>query len=42
MGDFNADLLRVKRFDLMLLKFIDNNNLRVVSQSYNPAIFSYF
>jgi hypothetical protein len=42
MGDFNADLLRMKRFDLILKEFIVDNDLHVLSPSYDPEVFSYF
>ena len=41
IGDFNADLLRQKRFDEVLRLFIMNNNLKVLSPSYNASNYSY-
>jgi hypothetical protein len=42
MGDFNADLLRMKRFDLILKEFKVDNDLHVISPSYDPELFSFF
>ena len=40
-GDFNADLLRNKRFDIIFENFIKNNDLNAVPLSYDPLLFSY-
>ena len=41
IGDFNADLLRKKRFDLIFMNFIIKNNLTTLSNSFNPFLSSY-
>ena len=41
VGDFNADLMRNKRFDLFLNNFIENNSIVVVSASRDNSQFSY-
>ena len=41
IGDFNADLLRNKRFDIYLNNFIVNNLMVIVSPSLDSSQFSY-
>jgi hypothetical protein len=41
IGDFNADLLRNKRFDVIFDNFIKNNNLLLLSFSRDHNLFSY-
>ena len=41
LGDFNADLLRGKRFDNILLDFVSMNEFEVISPSYDPQSFTY-
>ena len=41
IGDFNADILRKKRFDVVLNNFILNNGLKFLSPSIDANLFSY-
>lgn len=41
IGDINSDLLRNKRFDIMLNNYLKNNDLLVISPSYDINNFSY-
>ncbi len=41
IGDFNADVTRNNRFDLLFKNFINNNELSLVSPSFNINEFSY-
>ena len=41
IGDLNSDLLRNKRFDILLNNYLKNNDLLVISPSYDINNFSY-
>jgi hypothetical protein len=41
IGDFNADVTRNNRFDILFKNFINNNELRLISPSFNINEFSY-
>ena len=41
LGDFNADIRRRNRFDIVVDKFFINNNFNFVSDSWNNNQFSY-
>ena len=41
IGDINSDLLRKKRFDVILLNYLKNNNLITLSMSFDSNNFSF-